>query len=378
MLPPHFWRNLDWPLLALAYLASAAGLVAIAAASGTSFHDPAALYYLKRQVAAIVLGTVVLAVAAAVDYHAVARWHRILYVLMVMMLLAVLVAGRHTYGARRWISVGGFELQPSEFGKLILVVTLAAVLAPAAGQVRRWRQTLVPAALAVVPAALVAKEPDLGTAMVFGAALLGALFAAGFPGLRIIGVTGLAAAAGVGAVVAHLRWHVPLPLHAYQLDRLLSFLNPQANAQGSGWEILQSEMAIGSGRLWGTGLFSGGVNNQLQFLPEANTDFMFASIGNIGGFIGACGVLAILALIVWRALRCMGTAGDALGGIIAGGIAAVLGFQTVLNAAVAVGVVPVTGVPLPFFSAGGSAVLANFMAVGVLQSVRTHHRRLQF
>ncbi len=374
----RFWRNLDWPLFALCLLAAGAGLVAIASASGSSLHDPTVHSYLKHQGTAIALGVVGMFIAAAIDYHALARWHRWLYAGTLVLLAAVLVLGRHRYGAARWIPLGGFELQPSEFGKIVLVITLAAILAPLAGTVHRWRQALVPTLLAVVPAALVAKEPDLGTSMIYAAALGGVLFAAGFSGLRlaVIGVAGVGAA--VGLVVAHLRFHVPLPIAPYQLDRLLSFVNPQADLQGSGWQVLQSELAVGSGRLMGTGLFSGGVNNQLHFLPEPQTDFMFASIANVGGFIGAAGVLVLLGAIVARILRSMAAAGDVLGGLIAGGVAAVLGFQTLLNAAVALGVVPVTGVPLPFFSYGGSSVLADFLAVGLVQSVHLRRRRLQF
>jgi rod shape determining protein RodA len=374
----RFWGNLDWPLFALCLLAAGAGLVAIASASGSSLHDPVVHSYLKHQGGAILLGVVGMFVAAAIDYHTLAVWYRWLYAGTLLLLVAVLILGRHRYGAARWIPLGGFELQPSEFGKIALVVTLAAILAPLAGRVRSWRQAVVPTLLAVVPALLIAKEPDLGTSMIYAAALGGVLFAAGFSGVRlaIVGAAGVAAA--VGLIVAHLRLHLPLPIASYQLNRLLSFVNPQADLQGSGWQVLQSELAVGSGRLVGTGLFSGGVNNQLHFLPESQTDFMFASIANFGGFIGAAGVLVLLGAIVVRILRCMAAAGDVLGGLIAGGVAAVLCFQTLLNAAVALGVVPVTGVPLPFFSYGGSSVVADFLAIGVVQSVHVRRRRLQF
>lgn len=377
-MPPRFWRNFDWSLLALSLLASAAGVVAIASATGTSLHDPSVAAFVKRQIEAMVLGLGVLLVCAAIDYHTWARWHRALYVLLLALLGAVLIIGRHNYGAQRWIPIAGFDFQPSEFGKLLLVIWLAAMLAPRAGQIRHWTQAIWPTLTAAVPAALVAREPDLGTGLIYAAALVGVLYAAGFPGERIVLVLVLLVGGGSAAVYAHLHYHLPLPLKSYQLGRLLSFINPQADPQNTGWHIIQSEMAIGSGRVFGTGLFSGGVNNQLQFLPEPQTDFVFASISNIGGFIGGTGVLALLGLIVWRALRCMTVARDALGGLLVGGVAAILAFQTLLNAAVALGVVPVTGVPLPFFSYGGSACLANFAAVGILESVYIRRKRIQF
>jgi rod shape determining protein RodA len=376
--PPRFWQNFDWLLLGLTCVAAAAGVIGIASASGTSLHSPAVMPLVKRQVEAILLGLGALFVFAAVDYHAWARWRRLLYVLMLGLLAAVLALGHHTLGAQRWILIRGFEFQPSEFGKLILVCCLGGMLAPHAGEVRHWRQAIVPTVLAAIPAALVAAEPDLGTSLIFAAALIGVLFAAGFSGVRITAVLLVLAGGVTAAVVAHLRWHVPLPLKGYQLARLLSFINPQADPQNTGWHVIQSETAIGSGRILGTGLFSGGVNDQLQYLPEPQTDFVFASISNTTGFVGAAAVLLVLAVLVWRALRCMAVARDGLGALIAGGIAAILAFQTALNAAVALGVVPVTGVPLPFFSYGGSACLANFAAIGLLESVYVRRKKFQF
>jgi rod shape determining protein RodA len=372
------WQRLDWVLLVAVAVAGAAGVVAVAAASASSPRAPAAWAFARKQVGALVVGGLALAACTLVDYHVWARYRRALYGLLCALLLAVLVVGRHKLGASRWIALGPVSLQPSEFAKLMLVMWLAASLAPLAGELRSWRQVAVPVLGTALPAALVAAQPDLGTSLVFGAALVGVLYAAGFPVGKLLGGLGVVGGGAVAAVAALLRWHLPLPLHGYQLQRLMIFLDPQQDPQGAGYQVLQSEMAIGSGRLLGTGLFSGGVNNQLHFLPEPQSDFIFAAISNMTGFVGACSVLALLGIIAWRALCCMAVARDAMGALLAGGIAATWAFQTVLNAGVALGVMPVTGVPLPLFSSGGTALLTNLAAVGVLESIYLRRKKIQF
>lgn len=369
---------MDWLLFALALLAAGMGIVALAGVSGTGLHDPAVLSAVKHQAAYTLVGVAALLVISSTDYHAWARWAKPFYAFLVLILIVTWRLGRHALGAARWIRVGHLEVQPSEFCKLLLILTLAAMLAPRVGQLTRWRSLLLPLLAAALPALLVALQPDLGTSLVFAAILVGTVYAAGFPGWRLaIGLL-LVLALAIGAVVAHLRWHLPIPMHGYQLQRLLSFLNPQAVAKTSGYQIIQSEVTIGSGRLLGTGLFSMGVNNQLHYLPEANSDFIFASIGNTLGFVGACAVLLVLGLLVWRMLRCMAAARDGLGALLVGGAAAMLGAQILLNAGVALGLLPLTGVPLPFFSSGGSAAVTNFAAIGVVQSVYMRRKKIQF
>jgi len=374
----RLWQNMDWLLLGLVLLAGLMGTAAVAGVSGSSLHDPAVISAVKHQLGYTVLGVVALLVVTLVDYHAWARWAKPLYAFLLVLLVLTWRLGHQTLGAARWIRIGHLEIQPSEFCKVLLVIWLATALAPQVGQMRRWGRAVLPILYAALPAGLVALQPDLGTSLVFAAIVVAVLYAAGYPGERLALGLALVVGGGVAAVVAHVRWHLPIPIHGYQLQRLLSFLNPQADPQGTGYHIIQSEMAIGSGRLFGTGLFSMGVNNQLHYLPEANSDFIFASIGNTVGFIGASAVLLILGLIVWRTLRCMAAARDGLGALLVAGVAAMIAFQTVLNAGVALGLMPVTGVPLPFFSAGGSAALTNFAAIGLVQSVVMRRKKIQF
>lgn len=372
------WRNLDWPLLGLMLLAAAMGLVAVAGVTGTGLQSPLVRAVLRHQVADTAVGLVAFAVCVSIDYHAWSRWAKPLYAFLLTLLLVTWRLGHQALGAARWIRIGHFEFQPSEFCKLLLIVCLSSWLAPLMGKLHRWRDIVAPTLLAALPALLVAVQPDLGTSLVFAAILVGILFAAGVPGGRLVLGVVLVLGVAIAAVVAHLRWHVPVPIHAYQLNRLLSFLHPRQNARTTGYHILQSEMAVGSGRLWGNGLFSMGVNSQLRYLPESNSDFVFASISDVSGFVGAAAVLAVLALAVWRVLQCMVHARDPLGALLVAGVAAMLGFQTFLNAGVTLGLTPVTGVPLPFFSVGGSAAVADFLAMGVVQNVCMRRKKIHF
>jgi rod shape determining protein RodA len=364
--------------IGLVLLASGMGLAVVLGASGTGLHDPIVQYYAKRQALWLVVGATTLAICARIDYHTWTRWSTAVYVILVVLLLVVLALGHRHYGSQRWISFGGLDFQPSEFAKLALIFVLARHLAGYAGKFSRWRQLLAPLALSALPAGLVVLEPDLGTGLVFLAILFGVVFAAGFSGRRLVTATALLTVLGVVAVVAHLRWGTPLPLHSYQLHRLLAFINPQQHALTWGYQIIQSETAIGSGQLHGTGVFSGGVNGQLGYLSQPQTDFAFASLANMGGFLGAGLALVVLAAIFWRSLGTMALAGDGEGALIAAGIAAALGFQVLLNAGVALGVLPVTGIPLPFISYGGSATVVNFAAIGILQSIRVRRKKIQF
>lgn len=377
-MPPRFWRHIDWFQIGLVLLAAGIGMAVVLGASGNGLHDPTVRYYAKREILWLVVGLVALAICARVDYHAWTQWSRWIYGVLIVLLMVVVVLGHRHYGSARWISLGGLDFQPSEFAKLAVIFLLARQLARYAGSLRRWRDVVVPTALAALPAGLVVIEPDLGTGLVFVAILFAVLFASGFSGRRLAAVGVLAVGLGVLAVVAHVRWGTPLPLHSYQLHRLLAFLNPQSHALSWGYQIIQSETAIGSGQLHGTGIFSAGVNGQLGYLSQPQTDFAFASLANMGGLVGAGLALIVLAGIFWRCLGTMAIAGDGEGALIAAGVASIIGFQVVLNAGVALGVLPVTGIPLPFISYGGSATVVNFAAIGILQSIRLRRKKIQF
>jgi rod shape determining protein RodA len=365
-------RDFDYLLVALAVAVSLYGLLAIASvtlhAAGTA--------YVRRQAVYVAVGLAVMAAFALIDYHAWTRWATALYAVNVGLLAIVFVVGRHALGAQRWLQVGPVPVQPSELAKLIVILTLGAQLAPRAGRLRRWSDLAAPCAHMLLPAALVALQPDLGSSLVFVAILVGMLYVAGVPGWRLAAACAGVLAVAVGGIVAHNLWHLPIPMKEYQLKRLLVFINPQGDPLGAGYNIIQSEIAIGSGRVAGMGLFGGA--NELSYLPESHTDFVFAAIGRSFGFVGATALLLAFLLILWRGVRVVVSARDEYGAVVAAGVVSMIGFHVILNAGMTMGVMPVTGVPLPFTSYGGSALVVDFAAVGLLLSIHLRHRKIQF
>ncbi|MCL8206727.1 MAG: rod shape-determining protein RodA [Actinomycetia bacterium] len=375
------WREMDWVTLGLVGLLALLSLFVIAAATASLLpHDP--LYFVKRQLVWITLGAVALAVTVSVPYATVAGWWKYLYGANLLLLGLVLVKGHSALGASRWIDLGPFQLQPSELAKVLIIVTLAQHLTRKTS-LKRWRDLASPIAHVAVPMLLIMKQPDLGTSLVFVAILGVMLFTAGAPGRKLLLLFG----GGLGVVVlwiyAHFHWtigHHPIPIfmHDYQLKRLLIFLNPNQDPMGAGYNVIQSRIAVGTGGLWGTGLVGGHQNGQLSFLPESYTDFAFAVVADQLGFIGSVGVLLVYFLILVRGLYVAVNARDRLGTLMASGVVAMLGFHVLESAGMATGIMPVAGVPLPFVSYGGSAFLADAMAVGLLMNVYARRQDLVF
>jgi len=362
-------RGFDGWIVACALLLFGLGMVIIYTTSPQSAPTGDPLYYVKHQAMFGLIAVVAFAIAYAIDYHVWLRYAWWLYGLGLVLLAAVLVKGHSALGAQRWIQIGSFQLQPSEFAKLIFVLALAAYLARRAGQLKRFRDLAVPLVLTLVYFLLVFKQPDLGTGIIFLFILLGMLWMADAPGWRLVVVFGGGFALAVGAIWAHLTYHTPLPLvHSYQLQRLLIFLNPQSDPQGAGWNIIQSRIALGSGGLFGLGLH-GGPETQLSFLPEPFTDFIFSSLAEQLGYVGAGAVLVLFLVIIWRGLLAAGEATDAFGTILAAGVISMIGAQVLMNTGMAMGVMPVVGVPLPLLSAGGSSLITTAAGLGLVANV---------
>jgi rod shape determining protein RodA len=307
-------------------------------------------------------------VTASVDYRWIRRWTPVLYGVSVLLLAAVLVAGQSVNGAKAWIALpGGFQVEPSEFAKLGLILSAAWLLS------RRNLTTGRPtirdvcyAALAAVPLiALVEKEPALGVTFVLVFTLAGMIVVSG---IRIYWVLG--GLAGVAAAIFTVaRLHL---LKGYQLTRLTAFLHPEQDLSGSGYNGLQAKIAIGSGGLHGAGLFHGTFTGG-NFVPSVQTDFIFTVAGEELGFIGCAVIVTALAFIVFRAIRAAQLADDMFGMLVASGIAVWFTFQSFVNIGMTIGIMPITGLPLPFVSYGGSAIFADMIAIGLLQSVRRRH-----
>src|SRR5438067_1072114 len=362
-------RSLDWLLVA-----GIGGLVAVgfwAVAGVTRFdvaHNPS--YYLDRQIGYAIVGAVALVVALLIDPELYRRYWRPMYIGTVGLIAVVLLIGRAARGSTRWINVGFFTFQPSEFGKLLFVLALAGFLADRARRPGEGTTTLRLLGLGVFPVILVFAQPDLGTALVYLAALGAMLFVSGTPWSQLTALGTVAVLLVVGVLWAGPAVGVDL-LKGYQKSRLTCFVQPSHCS--SSYNLEQSIAAVGSGQVNGRGL-KNSTQTRLNFLPEHGTDFVFASYSEQRGFVGASLLLALYLLVLWRGLRIVATARDLYCAIVAGGILVALLFQIFVNVGMTMGIAPITGIPLPFVSVGGSSMISNLAAMGVLLSIHARSR----
>jgi rod shape determining protein RodA len=339
-----------------------------AKSAGLSSH-----YFLDRQVLFVFLGLIVMVVLAMIDYRRVELVGMVIYGLSIAGLLAVFAIGHSAQGAGRWINVGPIEIQPSEFAVLGLIVALATFVARRMDGLS-WQDLARMLVMAGVPILLVLKQPDLGTAIIMVIILVVMLAVAGLP-LRTLFLLMLGAALMLFLAVK-IGPKIGL-LHGYQFSRLGSFLQQNSkkpSIQGSIWNVKQSKLAIGAGGFSGSGLFHG-VQTNNGYVPEQQTDFIFSAVGEQLGFLGATLVLVMLGTIAWRAMRSAQLARDTFGRMLCAGVFAFIAYSTFQNAGMAMGIMPVAGVPLPFISYGGSASICFFAAVGIAISVRRHRGR---
>lgn len=330
------------------------------------------LYFAIRQSVYALVGIALMLAVARIDYSRFREIRVGIYSLMIGSIVLVLMFGAAARGSRRWIELPYFRFQPSELAKLLLVVALAAFVIERARRGTPMRQTMRVLALGLAPAGLVFLQPDLGTGIVFAVITLTILFLAGVPWSHFAVIGGLAALAISFVLVIAPAAGLPSPLHGYQQDRLTAFLHPSNDPNDASYQVNQSVTAIGSGEKTGRG--DNSTQTQLLFLPERHTDFVFAVIGERFGFAGAAFVLSLYALLIWRMLRVLTLSKNLYGTLIAGGIAAMLMFQIMVNVGMTLGVMPVTGITLPLMSYGGSSVLATFLAIGLLQSIHAQAR----
>lgn len=361
-----FLRSLDW--LLLLGVAAIVGLGLWAIGGITRFDVPGdSDYYVVRQAVFAAMGCVGFLVALVVDPDLYHRHKRLVYGLMMGMIVAVALVGAVERGSRRWIDLGFFRFQPSEFGKLLFILFIAAFLADRGNRLRESSTVVRAVGLALAPIVLVFLQPDIGTALVYAAALAAALFLGGvrWPHLAVVGATALVVAVSVLWVLPAAGVHVLKP---YQTERLTAFANPDADPGDSTYNAKQSITAVGAGGVSGRGV-SGASQTNLDYLPEHETDFVFASFAEQRGFVGSAFLLSLYLLIVWRGLRIIAIARDAFSAIVAGGIVGALLFQIFVNVGMTMGIAPITGIPLPFVSVGGSSLITNLTAIGVLQAI---------
>jgi rod shape determining protein RodA len=330
------------------------------------------LFFAIRQSVYAVVGIALMLAVARVDYSRFREIRVGIYSLMIGTIVLVLMFGAAARGSRRWIELPYFRFQPSELAKLLLIVALAAFVIERTRRGTPISQTLRILALGLAPAALVFLQPDLGTGIVLVVITLTILFLAGVPWSHFAAIGGLAAIAVSFVLVIAPATGLPSPLHGYQQDRLTAFLHPSNDPSDASYQVNQSVTAIGSGEKTGRG--DNSTQTELLFLPERHTDFVFAVIGERFGFAGAAFVLSLYALLIWRILRILTLSKNFYGTLIAGGIAAMLTFQILVNVGMTLGVMPVTGITLPLMSYGGSSVIATFLAIGLLQSIHSQAR----
>jgi rod shape determining protein RodA len=364
-------RSLDWILLL-----GIAGLVVVGlwGVSGvTKFavpNDPS--YYLNRQILYACVGGVVLVGAAFVDPDLYRRYWRGIFLGTAVVIAGVLLIGHAARGSTRWISLGFFTFQPSEFGKLLFVLALAGMIAERQRVVGAWETTLRVVGLGLVPVVLVFAQPDLGTALVYLAALGAILFVAGVPWRQLAVLGGLVVFIAVGVLWAGPAAGVNI-LKSYQQQRLTCFTHPSTCSVAARYNVEQSITTVGSGQTLGRGL-NGATQVNLGFLPESQTDFVFAGFAEQRGFVGAALLLGLYLLVLWRGLRVVTVARDLFSAVVAGGIVVALLFQIFVNVGMTMGIAPITGIPLPFVSVGGSSLIANLAAMGVLLAIHARGR----
>ncbi|MGC9224498.1 MAG: rod shape-determining protein RodA [Terracidiphilus sp.] len=354
------FRDFDWWLLLLVLMLCAVSVVEVHSATlHTRFSS-----FGTRQIFWVAAGVAGMFAFAKIDYHRVIDWAPWAYGAGLLTLVAVLSPlGHKALGGRRWIRLGPVLVQPSEYVKLVLVLIVARYFANLGGRNVTWKEIFKAFALVGLPMLLVLKQPDLGTTLTYLPILVAGLFLGGLnlrQGLILL-LSGAVLAGGV--------WSSGRFLKPYQKARLTSFVNPQNDPRGAGYQVLQSEIAVGSGGIWGKGSEKG-TQTQGYFLPIPYTDFIFAALSEEHGFIGAIFVLLLYFLILMRLIQNAQTASDLPGSLIIMGIVAVLTFQIAVNVGMVIGLMPVTGIPLPLLSYGGSSVLFTFLALGVAMNVR--------
>jgi rod shape determining protein RodA len=367
VLEKPWYRSFNWALALGAVAIALCGAVLIRSAD---LRDVAAASEWKRQLAYVGAGTLVMALFAWIDYHRWQRWALRLYILNLALLAIVMRGGHSALGAQRWIALGPLgTFQPSEPAKLILAIVVAAMLCRTAAV--GWRELTVVIGAVVVPALLILKQPDIGTALVVFAILTTQLFF----GLSQMWLFALysAATVAVGAFVVGTKY----VLKPFQRNRLLVFLHPNDDLQGIGWNLHQSKIAVGSGELFGKGLYKG-TQTQLNFVPEHSRDFIFTVVGEELGYVGALALIVTYGLILAGGARALIVARDRFGFLLAAGLVAMLAFHIVVNIGMTIGIMPITGIPLPFLSYGGSAVLTDFAAIGVLLNIDVQRDKLEF
>lgn len=360
----RLYRNFDKALLIVTLIIFIIGLSSIYSATYTE-GAPSRSNLVFKQMLWMAIGLFFLFIILNIDYQRFIDWAYILFVLNIIFLILVLIHGRVRLGAQRWFAIGGFGFQPSEFAKLTLILALSSYLGNRAKFSYQISDLIIPFIIVFIPVSLIYMQPDLGTALILVPILFSMLIVRGarLRHLIFIIISGLAS--------APLLWHM---LKDYQRQRLSVFINPNADPLGAGYTMIQSRIAIGSGFLMGKGWLSG-TQNQLNFLPERHTDFIFSVVGEEGGFIGCMVLIGLYAFLIYKGLKIAQSTSDAYGRLMATGIVAMLACQIIINIGMASGFMPVVGLPLPLVSYGGSSLITTVISIALLLNISIRKTR---
>lgn len=362
--------HFDFALLALAAALVAYGGLLIYSASLNAYPDGITFDHpLTKQLLFAVFGVGMTAAIAWLDYRVFGQVAPALYAFAVLTLIAVLVVGNSAYGSTRWFTFAGQQIQASEIAKLLVIIALARYLADRQARMQDVRVFLISLAMAALPAGLVLVEPDMGTAMVFGAIWLGMVLIAGAPPRYVMVLIGL--------MVSLIPFGMLAVMGDYQRERFALWINPNSEPLGGGFNILQSEIGIGSGGVFGKGL-THGSQTQLDFLQTSTTDYIFSVLGEELGLLGALVLFLLFGALLFRGIRAASISQDQFGRLLATGIVIMILFQVFVNVAVNIRLLPVTGIPLPFISQGGSSLVMLFGALGLIEGVVLRHKRIEF
>ncbi len=353
-------RRNDFGLILLVSLLIIYGLVMVFSASGANLRDPQTLGIFKKQIIAVLIGLFAAALLSLYDYRRIGHLSLFIYVFNLVFLLSVYLFGQKTFGAQRWIDLGPVSFQPSEFSKLFLIIFFAAYFSEIKEDID-WKHFWLSIAFLIPPLVLIFLQPDLGTSLVVAVSWFAILVSRGVDWKKILILFLLF------LIAVFSLWHFKL-IKEYQITRLMVFLNPDLDPKGAGYNLRQAQIAIGAGGVWGKGYLSGTQTN-LKFLPVRYADFIFAVIGEELGLVGAAFLLILLLLLIARTQALSLEARENFGFLFCLGVAAMWLFQSVVNIGMNLGIMPITGIPLPFISAGGSAMIKNLMAVGILLNI---------
>jgi rod shape determining protein RodA len=358
-------KHFDLPLLIVSGLILAVGLVVLYSTSVSG----GTLQIFYRQLIFAGFGLIVFFIFSSYNYHKLSKQNRIIYVVLILALAALLIFGREIRGSTRWIDLGFFRVQPAEFAKVIVLTGLSRWLFLRRGQINSWKNIAVTFLYTALPAGLIILEPDLGSALVIMGIWFGMLLVSPMRKTYLLGFIVLALiSAGIG-------WK--FVLQDYQKNRVEVFLNPDLDPRGQGYNVRQAIIAVGSGEIVGRGL-GRGLQSQLKFLPERQTDFIFASAAEEIGFLGSIALLGLYYFLIRRLIKIIQYAKDDLGYFLTSGVLFLFLVQVIINMGMNMGILPVTGIPLPFLTYGGSSLIVSFIALGIVQNVARQSRILRF